>query len=272
MQNNNTNKDEIDLAQVAKSLWSNAIPIAFVSLVGAIIAFVVTLLLISPKYSATATMYVNNTSFSFGNASFSISSGELNAANALVGVYTDILNSRTTLEKVIEESGVSYSYQSLAKMIYVESTGGSGIFSVRVESPSPMEAELIANTIAKILPDRISEIVDGASVRIVDYAIVPAHRSSPSFVKNTVVGLIAGFLICAGIISVRSILLSQKDAVIQSADDLKKYFPDIPVLSVIPDMSKASKKGYYYSDYYSENKPKEKTIGLHKKHSRKETK
>lgn len=243
--------NEIDLVHLFKAIWQRAIGILFVSLVCGALAFGGTLALISPKYSAAATMYVNNSSFSFGSTSFSISSGELSAANTLVGVYSEILKSRTTLEQVIEESKVPYSYTALRDMISVGSTSGSGIFTVTVESESPTEAELIANTVAKILPDRIADIVDGASVRIVDYAIVPAHRSSPNYVKNTVLGLLAGFMLSAGLVAVKDILSGQDGAVISSSDDLKACYPDIPVLATIPDMRKVSKKGYGYSSYYA---------------------
>ena len=72
-------------------------------------------------------------------------------------------------------------------MIDARAVSDTAAFDVTVESENPVEAELVANTIAKILPDRIAEIVDGSSVRIVDYAIIPAHRSSPSYIKNTLI-------------------------------------------------------------------------------------
>lgn len=260
MQNNNGNETEIDLVQMFRALWSNAIPILFVTLLIGALAFGYTFMFVSPSYNATATMYVNNSSFTFGSTSFSISTGELNAANTLVHVYTEILKSRTTLEEVIEESQVPYSYKKLEKMISVDSPSGTGIFSVTVSCSSPTDAELIANTIARVLPDRISEIVDGASVRIVDYAIVPAHRSSPSYIKNTAGGMIAGFLLCSGIVAVKNILVTQADTVIASSDDLKKYYPDIPLLAVIPDMTRIGKKGAYYSDYYARPKSEKKAF------------
>ena len=65
------------------------------------------------------------------------------------------------------------------------------VFSIEVTSADPQEAEKIANTIAELLPDRIAEIVDGSSVRIVDYAIVPSHKSSPSLSRYTMLGMVS---------------------------------------------------------------------------------
>ncbi len=241
---------EIDLLALVKVLWSRALVLVLTALITGAATFAVTAFLIKPKYEATAAMYVNNSSFSFGSTSFSISSSELTASNSLVATYIFILESRTTLEDVIAAADLPYSYEQLSKMITTEAVTGTAAFNVTVESESPVEAELIANTIAKLLPDRIAEIVDGSSVRIVDYAIVPAHRSSPSFVKNTALGVLMGLFLSAAVVTVQYIVNEQTNDVITSADDLKALYPDIPVLALIPDMRLSEKKGYYYSSYY----------------------
>ena len=241
---------EIDFLALFKVLWSKALVLVLTALIAGAATFAVTAFLIKPKYEATAAMYVNNSSFSFGSTSFSISSSELTASNSLVATYIFILKSRTTLEDVIAAANLPYDYEELSDMITTEAVTGTAAFNVTVESESPVEAELIANTIAKLLPDRIAEIVDGSSVRIVDYAIVPAHRSSPSFVKNTALGVLLGLFLSAAVVTMKYIVNEQTNDVITSADDVKALYPDIPVLALIPDMRLSNKKGYYYSSYY----------------------
>jgi capsular polysaccharide biosynthesis protein len=247
---------EIDLLQLFRALWRNALVIILVAILFGGIAFGGTYMFISPKYEASAMMYVNNSSVTLGNTSVSITSGELSAAQTLVNTYIVILKSRATLDEVIQEAGVPYSVEKLSNMVSASAVSGTGIFRIKVESSSPTEAELIANTIARVLPDRISDIVDGSSVRVVDYAIVPAHRSSPSYTKNTAIGVLAGVVLVAGIICLKEILTSGEDVIIHSTDDLKELFPEIPVLAVVPDMRQTGKKGYYsaYSSYYGSDK------------------
>ena len=256
VKNKQNGEMEIDLLQLFRALWRNALVIILVAIIFGGIAFGGTFMFISPKYEASAMMYVNNSSVTLGNTSVSITSGELSAAQTLVSTYIVILKSRTTLDEVIQESGVPYTVEQLSKMVNASAVSGTGIFKVTVQSSSPTEAELLANTIARVLPDRISDIVDGSSVRVVDYAIVPAHRSSPSYTKNTAIGVLAGVVLVAGIICLREILTSGEDVIIHSSDDLAELFPDIPVLAVVPDMRTTSKKGYYsaYSSYYGSDK------------------
>ena len=243
---------ELDLFQVVNILWQKALIIILAATIFGAASFAGTFFFISPKYKATTSMYVNNSSFSFGATSFSITSSELSASNTLVSTYLYILESRTTLEEVISEAGLSYTYEDLEKMIDARAVSDTAAFDVTVESENPVEAELVANTIAKILPDRIAEIVDGSSVRIVDYAIIPAHRSSPSYIKNTLIGALIGGILCSAVVLAVFVTSEKRNDDIRSVDDLKDMYPDIPVLALIPDMRISGKKGYYYSSYYGE--------------------
>ncbi len=250
----NNDEIEIDLLKLFKALWRRALVIILVAVVFASAVFAYTLFFISPAYDATASIYVNNSSFSFGSTSFSISASELNASNSLVNTYIYILKSRTTLEDVIAKGNLPYTFEELSKMITTKTVTGTAAFDITVRSSSPTEAEFIANIIAQILPDRIAEIVDGSSVRIVDYAIVPAHRAAPSYTKNTIIGFLIGAVLAAAIVIIRFLIDEQNDVVIHSADELRTLYPDIKVLAMIPDMRLSEKKGYYYSSYYGSEK------------------
>ena len=248
-----TEEDTIDLLELAKAIWKNILMIALVAVLLGSAAFGVSAFVMEPTYQATASMYVNNSSFSLGQTSFSISTSELSASNSLVSVYIYILESRTTMEDVIKEANLSYTPTELGGMVTAQGVSNTGAFEITVTSTDPAEAELIANTIAKLLPDRIAEIVDGSSVRIVDYAIIPAHRAGPSLVKNTAIGILA-----AAVVVVNFLLNDKSKEMIQCADDLKEMYPDIQVLSMIPDMRQSDKKNGYYSDYYGPVKSKQK--------------
>ena len=245
---------EIDLLKLIRALWRKALVIILIAVLVAAAVFAYTLFFVSPVYDATASIYVNNSSFSFGSTSFSISSSELSASNSLVNTYIYILKSRTTMEDVIAKGSLPYTYEELSKMVNTKAVTNTAAFDVTVRSSSPTEAEHIANLFAEVLPERIAEIVDGSSVRIVDYAIVPAHRAAPSYTKNTVIGFLIGAFLAAAIITVRFLIDEQNDAVIHSADELRELYPDIKVLAMIPDMRLSEKKGYYYSSYYGDGK------------------
>lgn len=235
---------EIDLMELLKALWHRAWAIALAVVLFGAAALAWTKLMITPLYEASALLYVNNSSFSVGSTSVSISPSELSAAQSLVDTYAVILKTRTTLNSVIRETGVDYTYEELVDMISAKAVNGTEVFSVTVTSPDPQEAEKLANTIAKILPEKISGIVDGSSVRVVDQAVVPAKKSSPSISKNTMLGMILGFVVSCGVI----VLIQLFDTTIRSEDYLIQNY-DLPLLAVIPELlpKRSGSGGYYYA-------------------------
>lgn len=236
---------EIDLLDLAKAMWSHIVAIVLAAVVCAGLALGYTKLLITPTYKANALLYVNSSDISVAGSKLSISASDLTAAKSLVDTYIVILNTRTTLNDVIEQSGVSYSYDQLKKMISASSVNSTEIFSVEVTSTSPQEAELLANTIARVLPEKIASVVDGSSVRIVDTAVVPSKKAAPSTGKNTMLGFLLGAVLACGAV----VVLYLMDDKIHSADYLLSSY-DLPLLAVIPDLSQDDDDGYYYYGSY----------------------
>ena len=244
--NQNEEYIEIDLMQILVLLKNRIRSIIAVTLLCGIIALGVTQLFVTPLYKATTLLYVNNNSISLGSTEVSISQGDITAAQSLVDTYIVILKSRTTLNEVIKKAKLDYSYEELKNMVSAASVNSTEIFSVDVLSDDPVEAEKIANTIGVVLPKKIASIVDGSSVRIVDYAVKPAHKDSPGTSKNTVLGLLAGFIFMCSIIVIKSLM----DRKIKDSDYIVKNY-ELPVLAVIPDLQNANKGSYgNYGGYY----------------------
>ncbi len=242
MSSNEKDYMEIDLMRLLKALLHRAWAIIIATVAGAVIAFACAALLITPLYKSKALLYVNNSSISLGSTSVSISTGELTAAKSLVDTYTVILKSRMTLNTVIEKAGLSYDYDELYSMIQTDSVNGTEIFEIVVTSSDPKEAEVIANTVASVLPEKISSIVDGSSVKIVDYAVVPSRKSSPSVTKYTVIGALLGFLVAAGII----VIMELMDNLVKDEEYLIQTY-NLPVLAAVPDLdADTSSYGGYY--------------------------
>ena len=244
MNENNTKRNEeveIDLRRIAEAVWEKVWSISTVSAICAVIMLLVTLFAIVPQYEASAMFYVNNNSFSVGDASLSISSGDLVTSRGLVESYIVILKTRETLNDVIDYSGVDVTYSQLKGMISAAAVNETEIFQVIVTSEDPNEAEKIANAIAYILPKRISSIIEGTSAKVVDAAVVPSKPSSPSYTKNTVLGFVLGFLLSTGIVVLQEIF----DITIREEEDIAQCC-ELPILAAVPDMSAHSKGGYYY--------------------------
>ena len=78
-------------------------------------------------------------------------------------------------------------------------------------------------------------------MEVVDRAVVKMSPVSPNVMKNTVIGLMIGFLLSAGVIVLRELT----DTTIRSEEMLLEKMPDIPILAVVPDLTASSSGGYY---------------------------
>ncbi len=241
----------IDLIHLAKSLLRRAWVIVLSALVAAAIGFSAATFLIAPKYSSSIMLYVNNSSVSLGE--FSISSSEISAAQSLLKTYIVMLQNRTTLNQVIEKSGVEYDYEQLNRMIDAKSVNNTEVLRVTVTSEDPYEAANIANCIAEVLPVRIAEIIEGASMEVVDAATVDLKKVSPSITKYTAIGLIAGVVLSAAAL----VLIAAFDKTVHNEEYLLRTY-DYPILAKIPNLVDTSSKGYGYR-YYQKNKNNPKT-------------
>ena len=231
----------IDLMQIVKSLWKKAWIIVIAMILVGIIGFSVAAFVITPTYSSSVMLYVNN-GMSVGDI-FQLSSSQITGARSLVDTYIVMLQNRTTLNKVIEKADVPYDFEDLEDMIRAESVNGTEIIRITVTSTDPYEAAQIANAIAIVLPARISEIIKGSSMEVVDSAAVNLKKVAPSITGYTVVGMLVGAIISVLVL----IVIDMRDDTIRSEEYILQNY-DYPILAKIPDLTNADSKsyGYYY--------------------------
>ena len=241
----------IDIGHVVKTVWHRIWIVAIVSVLTAAMGFALATFAIVPTYSSSVMLYVNNSSFSLGNTSFSISASEITAAQSLVKTYGEILNNRTTLERIISETEVNYTYKELSEMITYGPSNETEIMKVTVTSKSPYEASEIANCVAEILQVRISEIIDGASMEIVGSAKPVLEKVSPSISKFTVVGFLLGMLFTLIMLIISALM----DNTVHDEEYVINTY-DYPILAKVPDLLDSGSGKYGYSYYYKKKSDK----------------
>lgn len=252
LQANRQEEQEIDLLKLLRVLLGKIWLIAAAAFVGGLMFLLYTLFFITPQYKSSALLYVNNSSIDIGSTKLNISSGDISASSSLIDTYVVILKSRTTLEQAIKEGKLPYSYEQLSRKVSGSAEGKTPVFKITVQDADPEMAAHITNTIVEIMVDAnsgISGIVEGSSVRVIDYAVVARKASSPSYTKNTAIGLLLGFVVSCGII----ILFSLMDSTIREEEYLLEKYGNIPVLASIPDLFEDSQGGYYgYGSSYAQ--------------------
>ena len=232
----------IDLLHIVKALWKRVWIIVLCGILGAGALFSYSAFVLSPQYASSIMLYVNN-NVSIGN--MTITTSQITAAQSLVKTYTEILKTRTTLEMVIESAGVDYTYQQLVGMIEAAPANETEIMKVTVTTNDPYVSAEIAKSIAEVLPRRLNQIIDGASMEVVDDAIPNLEKVAPSVTNYTFVGLLLGVLLSAVAVAVIAML---DDTIHDEEYVIHTY--DYPILAKVPNLLGESTKKYgYYSRY-----------------------
>ena len=242
----------VDIFHIMRSLWRRAWVIVLVGILVAGMAFSYASFVVDETFSSSIMLYVNNTSSSKTNNNFNISASEISAAQELVKTYTEILNSRTTLEAVIEEANIpQYTYRGLASVIKAEPANETEIMRVTVTTRDPEESSDIANAIAVVLPERISEIIDGASVEIVESAVPNYSKVAPNITRYTIIGFFIGVVIAAAVL----VITAMMDDTIHDEEYVIQIY-ECPILAKVPDLLDSGNKRRRYGYYYqAKNKP-----------------
>jgi len=235
---------EIDLLAVLASIWKKKYIIILACIIGALALYLRAAYLITPTYTASATMYANNSKET--EESTSISSGDMSASVKLVKACEAIIKSDPVLEQVAENLNISAG--GLAGSVSVYSVNETQVFKVNVVSTSPELAAKIANTIAEVAPEKIGSIVDGSSVKLISLAKVPGAPSGPNYKSEARKGAILGFAVSLFVVCIITLL----DTRIKKEDDLERW--DYPILGIIPSFSSAQKGGAYASPSKGGNK------------------
>lgn len=218
-----------------KRLW---IMLLCAAMLGAL-SFTLAKQLITPEYTAQVTLYVNNSASS--DASTSITTSDLTASAKLVDTYAAIISSNAVLTEVAAELDSGITAGQLRQMVSISAVNDTEVFQILVVDTDAARSADIANVVADVLPEKISEIVEGSSMKVIDYATVPTQISAPNYSRYGQLGALAGFVGVALIVLIREIL----DTRIRGEDDLRSW--DIPILGAIPELSSAGRNdGYGY--------------------------
>ena len=218
-------KTEIDLVELFFYLETKLKWIALFFAAGAVISGLITFFLITPMYSATAKLYMVSAS-----SDTLVNLTDLNLGTSLSADYQEVIKIRPIFEDVIDELELPYSYEQLRDMTSITVVNNTRILSIKVTSPDPKEAMEIANAMAKDAENQVPKLMDTSKPHIIEPAIVPEKKSSPSYSKNIVIGALIGLVIILTILTTMFVM----DDTFNSAEDVEKMFGIMP-LTTIPE-------------------------------------
>ena len=216
---------EIDLIELFGYYRQRVVWLVAAFIIGALIAGCITQFVITPKYTATSKMYMVSSS-----SQSVVDLTDFNIGQSMSSDYMELLKTRPIIQGVIDEQGLSYTYDELVSMISLSVVTDTRIVTINVTSTDKKEAMNIANALAEKGVKELPKVMETPEPHIAEYAIVPVTKSSPSLTKNTMIGALIALLLMLAFFTIQFL----RDDTLQTAEDIEKEFGVMP-MTVIPE-------------------------------------
>ena len=157
----NEGYETIDLLEVLNAVRQHLLAVILTTVILAGVGFGVSKFLITPQYEASALMIVNTRQDTTSN----VTSDQINSATKLVSTYSIIIKSDTVLQQVIDNLGLSLTYEKLAERVTVSAVDDTQVMKITVKSDNPEWARQVCEQITVVSPDDLPALHDGAPRR-----------------------------------------------------------------------------------------------------------
>lgn len=223
----------IDIRQIVGVLLQRIWIILFSAVVAGLAFMIYTKVTTVPVYTSSTKLYV----LSKDQSSTSISSADYQLSAVLAQDYVQLITSRTVMESVISELGLSMRAEELANKVNVSMSQDSArIVVISVTDTDPYMAQKLATAVQETASTHIKEVMDTEAVNVVEEANIPQSQNNTSLKKNGLIGGVIGIIISAGII----LLMYLMNDTVKTSEDVERYL-ELSVLGSIP-MSEAEYK------------------------------
>ena len=222
-------KKQLTIADLLKMFLQHIKLIIIVTVLGAVLAFLYVTYMVTPMYSTSALILVQNgNSFETDISSSSskslsgekVNMNDISSSQMLANTCSTLFTVDPDMKSIISGASISISVVEDSYFLRISST-----------SSDPHTAANIANLVANTAPQVFKKYFgDAGKVDTVEEANVPSSPSSPNRSRYVLIGLLVGLVLSLVI----SFLIEIIDTTIKPGDDLYKMY-DIPVFAEIVD-------------------------------------
>ncbi len=222
--------EELDLKELLSLFWSKIFQIIVIVLITAGVGIIYTYGFTTPKYSSATTLVLTGSEQSTGkDNSNSITTTDVTLNSKLVSTYSELVRSSKVLRQVISNLNIDVNEEELRKNITVKSVEDTEVIRITVTNENAAYSAKIANEIAKIFSNMVSEIYNINNIYIVDEAEVSDEPSNIHHSKDIVIFAFIGMVIAVMYVLIANML----DTTIKTPEDVEKGV-GLPVLVTIP--------------------------------------
>lgn len=185
-------EEEYDISELLNILKKNIVLIISLGLVGLILSSVYSMFIVTPQYSATTQLLVNQKN----SEGTSIEATDITKNLQMISTYTELIKGPAILNGAKEVLETDLTIKQLGDKIAITSPEGALVFLVTVSDADPYKAAEIANVVAETFQNEIGDIMNSIDNVAITYKAVPnVDPISPNIPLNIMIGLLVGLMI-----------------------------------------------------------------------------
>lgn len=227
--------EEINIKDLLMYFVKKIPVIAMVSFVMLAVGMLYSVLIKQPLYYGDVTLILVQENKNY-NQNSNLTQNDIALNQKLVTTYSEIIKSKRVLNRVIDEMKLDYKTEELAKKINVASVKDTEIIKIAVSDADNKKAAKIANKIASVFQNEVTDIYNLENVSVIDSAEVQTEAYNINVARDSIIFFAVGFVLTVGIYFV----IYYFDTSIKSVEEVEKEL-GVPVIGTIP-LSRKGKK------------------------------
>lgn len=231
--------EETSLKDYALIFWEKKIEIMLLIIMFTLIGVLYTMFFITPEYKASTTLILARIE-NMENNTESITQTELTLNQKLITTYRELITSKPVLEQVINNLKISdISTGELKKDITVNAVSNTELIEITVVNKNNTYVDIIANEIAKVFTEKVSEIYNIKNVHVVS----SAESTNTPYNTNNYKYVLMAFIVGAFISALYVIAMDSFNNTVKNSEQIENKL-GLQVLATIPrfDLEKGGNK------------------------------
>lgn len=233
--------EELDLKKLISIFWNKRLHIIVILLIAIIIGIIYSFSFENPKYESYTTVVLVKNAAESESSQETITSSDLGLAKNLIGTYSKLVKSKSTLRETINNLGINESEDTLEDKIVVSEIENTAMLKIAVKHEDPVQAMKIANEVTDVFAKKVKEIYKLDNVHIVDEAEQSITPCNINHLRDILIFFVIGLVIAIIYVLIANIF----DNTIKGAEDIENNTELITLVS-IPYVNNNNKKGGIY--------------------------
>lgn len=234
-ENANNSEEGIDIIELLQAIWKHKWVIIILTVVMMTASYVKVKFFTEDTYTSSGLLYVRNRRIedtagdqnqnqnqgqNTTQTEVAIKASDINASRTFNETYVHILGSRSFMQDVSDDLGGKFSWGSVRGMTSVSVVDETELLRISVTARTPEDAYIVAKSVIKTAPKKLTDIFKGGEVSVVDDAVKPTSPNPRDTMRQIMMGAVVGAAIGIAYVFIRSFF----DSNVRKSEDIEKRY------------------------------------------------